>query len=181
MARSSWLYLAFMRSLRHSPHGWPITMNLIIAVRRVSRWALFRRISYVTIYVLSLKHTPTCIWFDRAVSWALGYIPKLKVPGFVALRLWIFAGRLSRIFPAVSIHWNDAPFSIIGIIVVSILNILYLRWANKQKRIHRAELLAAYADEGRSDGGDRAWKELGDRHPDFIYSYWITIKAVGRI
>ena len=60
------------------------------------------------------------------------------------------------------------------------------------KRRRRAELLAPYindsnnqalgnnklgtgADEdgkghGREDGGDRAWAELGDRHPDFEYT-----------
>ena len=58
------------------------------------------------------------------------------------------------------------------------LNALYLTYAQRRKEARRAELLAPYmhdsdvdSDTGTvKDGGDKAWVELGDRHPDFKYA-----------
>ncbi|OCB91746.1 MFS general substrate transporter [Sanghuangporus baumii] len=64
--------------------------------------------------------------------------------------------------------------SSVGILVFSMLNILYLTHATRQKHARRAQLLAPYvknADPAAPlDGGDTAWAELGDRHPDFRYA-----------
>ena len=53
----------------------------------------------------------------------------------------------------------------------------YLSWRNKVKKRPgvRAKLLQKYAapEQGISDdddGGLSAWIELGDRHPDFVYT-----------
>ena len=51
----------------------------------------------------------------------------------------------------------------------------YLSWRNKIKERPgvRARLLENYmaaSKEGCDDGGLSAWIELGDRHPDFVYT-----------
>jgi sensor domain CHASE-containing protein len=67
--------------------------------------------------------------------------------------------------------------SSILIIVISFLNVVYLSWRNKIKKRpeERAKLLEKYMEtneqlEGEDDGELRAWTELGDRHPDFVYT-----------
>ena len=56
----------------------------------------------------------------------------------------------------------------------SLINIAYLTWRNKVKKRPgvRAKLLEKYAtlEKGKDDGGLSAWIELGDRHPDFVYT-----------
>ena len=59
------------------------------------------------------------------------------------------------------------------------MNVAYLSWRNKVKRRPevRAKLLSQYPSvkkEG-DNGGLRAWMELGDRHPDFVYTLWILL------
>ena len=57
-------------------------------------------------------------------------------------------------------------------------NVAYLSWRNKVKKRPgaRAKLLEKYITvekEGETfnkDGGLKAWIELGDRHPDFMYT-----------
>jgi hypothetical protein len=39
---------------------------------------------------------------------------------------------------------------------------------NKQKKQNREKLLAPYTDD--KEGQNRAWMELGDKHPDFEYT-----------
>jgi hypothetical protein len=56
-------------------------------------------------------------------------------------------------------------------IALAFLNVAVLYYKNRRKEKLRTELLAPYADEKESDGGLRAWVELGDKHPDFVYSY----------
>lgn len=56
------------------------------------------------------------------------------------------------------------------IAVFALLNVVYLRWATEYKRQNREKLLEPYSDEKASGGGDQAWTELGDRHPDFEYA-----------
>ena len=63
-------------------------------------------------------------------------------------------------------------YSSAAIMVIAILNALYLRRQNRLKIEKRDEILAPYMEDGKStDGGERAWLELGDRHPDFKYTY----------
>ena len=54
--------------------------------------------------------------------------------------------------------------------VVSALMALYLSWSNRQKETKRDEILRPYATKEEPDGGDVAWEELGDQHPDFRYA-----------
>ena len=57
----------------------------------------------------------------------------------------------------------------------SLINIAYLSWRNRVKKRPgvRAKLLQKYVTaekEIADDGGLSAWIELGDRHPDFVYT-----------
>ena len=63
-------------------------------------------------------------------------------------------------------------YSAVLIVVFSGLNALYLTWAQSKKERRRADLLAPYLTDPdtASDGGEKAWTELGDRHPDFKYA-----------
>ena len=63
--------------------------------------------------------------------------------------------------------------SCIIIIVFSTLNVLYLNYATHQKERNRDEILAPYitSDKAVEDGGEAAWIDLGDRHPDFQYAF----------
>ena len=66
--------------------------------------------------------------------------------------------------------------SSIIIIVGSLINMAYLSWRNKVKKRPgvRTKLLQKYAaldeKEIADDGGMSTWIELGDRHPDFVYT-----------
>ncbi|KXN92712.1 hypothetical protein AN958_06990 [Leucoagaricus sp. SymC.cos] len=64
----------------------------------------------------------------------------------------------------------DLVFSVLAVVFTA-LNVAILYYKNQRKRRLRAEILAPYAGEKEPDGGLRAWVELGDKHPDFIYSY----------
>lgn len=57
-----------------------------------------------------------------------------------------------------------------AIVMVSLMMALYLKWATVQKERRRDEILKPYATEKEPDGGDAAWQELGDKHPDFRYA-----------
>jgi len=66
-------------------------------------------------------------------------------------------------------------FSIV-IVVGSLVNMAYFSWRNKDKKRPgvRAKLLEKYVTaekEGEDDGRLKAWTELGDRHPDFVYTF----------
>jgi hypothetical protein len=41
---------------------------------------------------------------------------------------------------------------------------------NASKQRQRNEILAPFVDKNNSDGGVKAWMELGDKHPDFRYT-----------
>ena len=61
-------------------------------------------------------------------------------------------------------------------IVGSLVNMVYLSWRNKVKKRPgvRTKLLQKYVTDEKEidddDGGLTAWIELGDRHPDFVYT-----------
>ena len=70
-------------------------------------------------------------------------------------------------------------FSSVIVIVGTLINMAYLSWRNKVKKRPgvRTKLLQKYAvDEKENagadddDGGLSTWIELGDRHPDFVYT-----------
>ena len=59
--------------------------------------------------------------------------------------------------------------------MLSLMNMAYLSWRNRVKKRPgvRTKLLQKYATAEKKnsvDGGLRAWIELGDRHPDFVYT-----------
>ena len=65
--------------------------------------------------------------------------------------------------------------SCIIIIVGTLINMAQLSWRNKVKKRPevRAKMLQKYVSAEKDtadDGGSRAWIELGDRHPDFVYT-----------
>ncbi|KAL5488440.1 hypothetical protein ACEPAI_6558 [Sanghuangporus weigelae] len=107
--------------------------------------------------------------YRRATSVALGFVATNS--GGI-LSTWMFPSNEAPRFRRATIL--DISFSV-GILVFSMLNILYLTHATRQKQLRRAELLAPYVQaedppNAPLDGGDRAWAELGDRHPDFRYA-----------
>ena len=78
---------------------------------------------------------------------------------------------------SISLFITDLTFlhqSSVGILVFSMLNVLCLYYATRQKQTRRTELLAPYVKnedpDAPLDGGDKAWTELGDKHPDFRYA-----------
>jgi hypothetical protein len=52
------------------------------------------------------------------------------------------------------------------------MNTAYLTWLNKNKSKpeYRERMLEKYAEQSKEDGGLQAWMELGDKHPDFVYT-----------
>jgi len=56
-----------------------------------------------------------------------------------------------------------------AIVFAALVNTLLLSHMNVSKKFHRNEILAPYIDEKNLDGGEKAWRELGDTHPDFRY------------
>ena len=56
--------------------------------------------------------------------------------------------------------------------MASLVNVAYLSWRNKVKKRpeERAKLLDKYKGDEGDEGGLDAWMELGDRHPDFVYT-----------
>ena len=55
----------------------------------------------------------------------------------------------------------------------SFVNVAYLSWRNRVKKRpeERAKLLKIdKGDDGDDEGRLDAWIELGDRHPDFVYT-----------
>ena len=66
-------------------------------------------------------------------------------------------------------RFEDFRFSCAAIIPVALLNSFILSRMNMAKQRYRSEILAPYIDQKNPDGGVRAWTDLGDRHPDFVY------------
>ena len=70
---------------------------------------------------------------------------------------------------------NPFWFSCILTFLMSFVNMSYLSWRNKVKKRPgvREKLLEGYMgsfDKESVDGGLHAWTELGDQHPDFVYT-----------
>ncbi|KAH6916427.1 major facilitator superfamily domain-containing protein [Coprinopsis sp. MPI-PUGE-AT-0042] len=51
-----------------------------------------------------------------------------------------------------------------------IANYCLLRWMQNKKELNRDKLLSPYVTDQDPNGGERAWIELGDKHPDFKYT-----------
>ncbi|EJD00760.1 MFS general substrate transporter [Fomitiporia mediterranea MF3/22] len=106
--------------------------------------------------------------YRRATSVAMGFVAT-NAGGI--LSTWRYPTKSAPRFTDTTIM--NIVFSIL-ILVFSVFNVLYLTWATREKHRRRDELLAPYVnknDKGApQDGGDRAWTELGDKHPDFRYA-----------
>ena len=75
---------------------------------------------------------------------------------------------VSSLFSAeLTFQANGWMYSTCFVAIGSVLNAVYLANLNKQKVSRRQELLAPYQD--LPDGEEKAWVELGDKHPDFHY------------
>ncbi|KAL0571337.1 hypothetical protein V5O48_010619 [Marasmius crinis-equi] len=105
-------------------------------------------------------------YYTRATSIAFGFIAT-NSGGITST--WLFPSKEGPKFTKTTII--DLVFSTL-ILVFAIVNALYLRRQNRIKEERRAEILAPFLEDGKSeDGAARAWTELGDRHPDFKYTY----------
>ncbi|KAF8817592.1 MFS general substrate transporter [Phlegmacium glaucopus] len=125
-------------------------------------------ISGVTPIVSAWMANNSELYYRRATSVALWYI--MFGSGGI-LGIWSFATKEGPNFRKVATM--NLIFSIL-IIVGCSANIAYLSWRNKLKKLPgvHAKLLEQYAagsKEG-NDGGLGAWMELGDQHPDFVYT-----------
>lgn len=108
--------------------------------------------------------------YRKAVSIAIGFICT-NLGGI--LSTWLFPNSESPQFRRATII--NITFSSI-IVIFTILNMCWLRYANVRKKTRRDKLLYGYqldtSDAAvNSEESIRAWKELGDQHPDFIYAY----------
>jgi len=104
-------------------------------------------------------------YFRRATSIAAGFIATNS--GGI-LSTWRFPTKEGPRFTKTTIM--DLTFSVL-VVILPALNVAVLHYKNQRKRRLRAEILAPYVTEKEPDGGLRAWMELGDKHPDFIYTF----------
>ncbi|EEB98373.1 hypothetical protein MPER_02129, partial [Moniliophthora perniciosa FA553] len=104
-------------------------------------------------------------YYRRATSIALGFIAT-NAGGITST--WLFPTKEGPKFRKATIL--DLVFSAL-IVVLAVVNAVYLSRQNKLKKERREQLLAPYITAEEPDGGQKAWMELGDRHPDFMYTY----------
>ncbi|KAK7683471.1 hypothetical protein QCA50_013305 [Cerrena zonata] len=102
--------------------------------------------------------------YRRATSVALGFVAS-NAGGILAT--WSYPMHEGPRFHRTTIM--NLVFSVV-VILIAVINKVYLSHKNHRKTQCRATLLAPYVEQGLPDGGEKAWLELGDRHPDFLYS-----------
>jgi len=104
--------------------------------------------------------------YRRATSVAIGFIATNS--GGI-LSTWSFATKDGPKFRKTTIL--NLIFTIL-VVVGSLVNVVYLSWRNKVKKHpeERAKLLDKYKGKDDDEGELDAWMELGDRHPDFVYT-----------
>ena len=133
--------------------------------------------------------------FFRVVFWVLGVIQPRTDRNSIKRQLWISCCTWIAIFfppPPPPPEFVDTFYQLpvfffesssIFVVVGSLINMAYLSWRNKVKKRPgvRAKLLKNYATAAGKeshmhvdgdDGGTSAWIELGDQHPDFVYTLW---------
>ncbi|XP_006461486.1 hypothetical protein AGABI2DRAFT_222276 [Agaricus bisporus var. bisporus H97] len=104
-------------------------------------------------------------YYRRASSVAFGFIATNS--GGI-LSTWLFPTKEGPRFTQTTILDICFQAFVIGLTAV---NVAVLYYRNQQKRRNRDKILAPYMDEKDPDAHLRAWIELGDKHPDFIYSF----------
>jgi len=158
--------------------------NALVALLAVAGFALYlgakhKFVSYGALYLMvpGIYSTAPVLsawmannsepYYRRATSVAIGFIAT-NAGGI--LSTWRFPTNEGPKFRKTTIM--DLTFSIL-LVVFSLINMAYLSWRNKVKKRPevRAKLLEKYVvSEKQNDGGLEAWTELGDRHPDFVYT-----------
>ncbi|EAU90005.1 hypothetical protein CC1G_05921 [Coprinopsis cinerea okayama7 len=103
-------------------------------------------------------------YFRRASSIAFGFMAT-NFGGI--LSTWRFPTSEGPRFEKTTIM--NMTFAVI-MTLSSVGNIFLLMWLQKRKEKNRDKILAPYVTEKEPDGGERAWIDLGDRHPDFKYA-----------
>ena len=160
-----------MQPHRRYSHGWQIIRNHIIDERRVLRLGLWAqmRCAYFFHEILTQMES----YGLRAASSAPGVIPRRTVQSTEEQWLWILYCKSLTMLNSLS-HTNQ--FSCICTVFCSLMNIAYLSWKNKLKaRTGRRELLLEKYNQD-EDPSLRAWMELGDEHPDFRYTLWVSLQ-----
>ena len=127
---------------------------------------------------------PTHSLSFRVVFWVSGAFQPMKDQNLGKQQSWISFCECPLWFPchfSVSYLPNSNPIWLSSIlaVVISLVNVAYLTWRNKVKKRpeERAKLLEKYVvagsdKQGEDDGKLRALIDLGDRHPDFVYTLW---------
>jgi sugar phosphate permease len=104
-------------------------------------------------------------YYRRASSIAFGFIATNS--GGI-LSTWLFPTKEGPRFRKTTIL--DISFQAF-IVALAVTNVAVLHFKNKRKQQNRDKILAPYMDEKDPDAPLRAWMELGDKHPDFVYSF----------
>ena len=131
--------------------------------------------------LLLLSFTFVCF---RVAFWVHGVSPLMKDQNSGKQQSWILLCKCIGF--SYSLLLNINPFWVCSSILVvlgSFVNMAYLSWRNKVKKRpeERAKLLEKYIVADKQDGGNDddggldAWLELGDRHPDFVYTLWVFL------
>jgi len=106
--------------------------------------------------------------YRRATSVALGFIATNS--GGI-LSTWRYPTNEGPRYRKTTIM--NLTFSVL-VVLGAFINMAYLSWRNKEKKRPevREKLLEKYerAGDKEGDGELRAWMELGDQHPDFVYT-----------
>ncbi|KAF8867506.1 hypothetical protein CPB85DRAFT_155741 [Mucidula mucida] len=102
-------------------------------------------------------------YYRRATSIAVGFIAT-NSGGITST--WLFPRNEGPNFTKATIL--NLVFSSL-ILVGALINGIFLSYQNKNKLRRRVQLLGPYA-ELKETGSSKAWMELGDRHPDFMYT-----------
>ncbi|KAF9003195.1 MFS general substrate transporter [Hymenopellis radicata] len=104
-------------------------------------------------------------YYRRATSIAVGFIAT-NCGGITST--WLYPSNEGPRFTKTTIL--NLVFSSL-IVVGAVINGLYLSHQNKNKFRRRVQLLGSYVDaELKQKGSSKAWMELGDRYPDFMYT-----------
>ena len=142
---------------------------------------LSNSVSFYLLQVYSLLPLFTFVHHIRAVFWVRGVSQLMKDQNSGKQQSWtsfckrppllLFCYLLSPYFFNTISTLNSS----IVIVVGSFVNVAYLSWRNKVKKRpeERAKLLDKYKGNDDGEGGLDAWMELGDRHPDFVYTLWV--------
>ncbi|PPQ66134.1 hypothetical protein CVT24_000221 [Panaeolus cyanescens] len=162
---------------RHKIRSIPVIMMCVIAVVgfAISLASHNRDLSYASLFFMvtgCLGLTPLLpSWlsnnsephYRRATATALTQM--VGVFGGL-LSIWQFPAREGSSYDNIII----ADISLSStLVLLSVVNVAYLAHKNKLKTQRKEELLAPFVSQTGECDDEKAWNELGDRHPDFVY------------